>query len=28
VEKGLLQADSGEKIDHQMVRERLQKWLE
>ncbi len=28
IEKGIKQADSGEKIDHQTVKERFQKWHE
>lgn len=28
IEKGIEQADSGEKIDHQTVKERFQKWHE
>ena len=28
IEKGIKQADSGEKIDHQAVKERLRKWHE
>lgn len=28
VEKGITQADSGEKMDHQTVKERFQKWHE
>ncbi|TSA29227.1 MAG: hypothetical protein D4R68_02705 [Ignavibacteriales bacterium] len=28
IEKGIKQADSGEKIDHQTVKERFQKWRE
>lgn len=28
VEKGIKQADNGEKIDHQTVKERFQKWQE
>jgi len=28
IEKGIKQADSGEKIDHQTVKERFHKWQE